>query len=196
MIELRHQFAARPVPELEDRRHQPDARHVRREPIFGEQFERRRMGGRGARIGLRPGVVVEQTDAQAAPAEQPGAQQSDRSAARNEHQIAVTAHAECLFQLLLIEPPMGKWGSLYVQDKLNYIRIAACFQRERHAHTSGSGLRGRPCRPRRHERRLCRSVAEQAHSGDRAAQPGKRGRYRSKDCFRTSGGATGAVGRH
>ena len=72
MIELRHQFVARPVPELEDRRHQSDPRHVLRKPIHGEEFERRRMGGRGARIGLRPVIVVEQTHAQTTPAKQPG----------------------------------------------------------------------------------------------------------------------------
>ena len=36
VIELRDQFAARPVPELEDRRNQTGSRHVLREPIDGE----------------------------------------------------------------------------------------------------------------------------------------------------------------
>ena len=36
VIELRHQFAARPVPELEDRHHQSDPRHVLREPVHSE----------------------------------------------------------------------------------------------------------------------------------------------------------------
>jgi hypothetical protein len=68
VIELRHQFAARTVPELKDRRHQTFARHIGGEAVFREQFERRRMRGRGARIGLWAGIVVEQPDAQTLPA--------------------------------------------------------------------------------------------------------------------------------
>ncbi len=51
--------AARPVPELEDRRDQADPRHVVGEPVLAQEIERRRMRGGGARIGLRAVIVVE-----------------------------------------------------------------------------------------------------------------------------------------
>src|SRR5215813_11933312 len=58
MIELRDQLLARPVPELEDRRDQADARHVLVEAVFGEEIERGRMRGGGARVGLQLAIVV------------------------------------------------------------------------------------------------------------------------------------------
>ena len=74
VVELRDQLAARPVPELEDRRDQPDARHVGGEAVLGQQIKRRRMGGGGARIGLRAVVLVEQPHRNALAAQQPGTQ--------------------------------------------------------------------------------------------------------------------------
>ena len=50
------------------------------------------MRCRGAWIGLRPGIIVEQPHTQTALAKQPGTEQSDRAAARNQHQAAVFAH--------------------------------------------------------------------------------------------------------
>ncbi len=93
VVELRDQLATGPVPELEDGRHQPDPRHVGGQPVLCEQFKGCWMGGGGPRIGLRLGIIVEQAHAQAAPPEQPGAEQSDRSAARNENRVAVAFHA-------------------------------------------------------------------------------------------------------
>ena len=71
MIEFGDQRGARPVPEMKDRRHQPDARHVGVEAVLGEQIERRRMRGRGARIGLRAVIEVEHPHRHAAAAKQP-----------------------------------------------------------------------------------------------------------------------------
>ena len=67
MVELGDELAARPVPELEDRRDQADARHVISESAVLEQIKRRRMGGGGARIGPQFAVVVEHRDRQTPP---------------------------------------------------------------------------------------------------------------------------------
>ncbi len=93
MVEGGDQFAGGPVPELEDRRHQPDARHVVGQAAVGQKLERRRMGGGGARIGLWRLVLVEQRDRNAMPSQQPGAQQPDRAPAGDQHAFCVTAHA-------------------------------------------------------------------------------------------------------
>ena len=84
-VELGDELAARPVPELEDRRDQADARHVVRESVLLEQIKRCRMGRGGARIGLQFAVVVEHHDRQATPPQQPGAQEADRTAARDQY---------------------------------------------------------------------------------------------------------------
>ena len=54
------------------------------------------MGGRSARVCLQPGIVVEQTHAHSAPAEQPGAKQPDRPSTGNQHQIAIVFHCAAL----------------------------------------------------------------------------------------------------
>jgi hypothetical protein len=96
VVELRYKLSARPVPELEYRRHKPDSRHIRRERIFREQFKSSRMGGRSARVCLQPGIVVEQPHAHSAPAEQPGAKQPDRPPTGNQHQVAIVFHCAAL----------------------------------------------------------------------------------------------------
>ena len=54
-------------------------------PSSLEQIERRRMGGGGARIVLQAVVLVEHPDRHAPPPEQPGAEQPDRTAARDQN---------------------------------------------------------------------------------------------------------------
>ena len=63
-------------------------------PSSLEQIERRRMRGGGARIGLRAVVLVEQPHRQAAASEQPGAQQPDRAAARDQDAPVINAHGD------------------------------------------------------------------------------------------------------
>ncbi len=91
VIELRDQVLARPVPELEDRRNEADARHVG-DQVIVQQVERRRMGGRRARIGLQCAVVVEQPHRHAAAADEPGTQQPDRPAAGDQDSALVVGH--------------------------------------------------------------------------------------------------------
>ena len=93
MIELRDQLLARPVPELENWRNEADARHVG-DQLVVQQVKRRRMGGRGARIGLQAAVVVEQPHRQSAAAKKPGAQQPNRPAAGDQNSAFVIGH-EC-----------------------------------------------------------------------------------------------------
>jgi hypothetical protein len=96
VVELRHQRIRRAVPELENRRDQPDPRHVIGEPVLAQQIERRRMGGGGAGVGLRAVVLLEQPHRQAAATEQPRAQQPDRAAAGNQHALVIgRCHDAC-----------------------------------------------------------------------------------------------------
>ncbi len=74
VVELRDKLRARPVPELEDRRYQPDARHIVGQPVLGQEVKRRGMGRRGARIVARAGIFVEQANRNTAASEQPGTQ--------------------------------------------------------------------------------------------------------------------------
>ena len=92
VVELGDELAARAIPELEDRRDQADARHVVGESAFLEQIKRCRMGGGGARIVLQFAVVVEHHDRQTAPPEEPGAQEADRSAARDQYALVARRH--------------------------------------------------------------------------------------------------------
>ncbi len=75
VIELGDFLAAWPIPELEDGRHQPDARHVVRKTVIGQQIERGGMGRGSPRIRLHGFVDVEQPNRQTATPEQPRAQQ-------------------------------------------------------------------------------------------------------------------------
>ena len=59
VIELGDLLAAWPIPELEDGRHQPDARHVLRKSIFGQQIECSGMGRGSPWIRLQGFVDVE-----------------------------------------------------------------------------------------------------------------------------------------
>ena len=59
VIELGDLLAAWPIPELEDGRHQSDARHLVRKTILGQQIERSGMGRGSPRIRLRCFVDVE-----------------------------------------------------------------------------------------------------------------------------------------
>jgi hypothetical protein len=92
VIELRDQLLAGPIPELEDRRHQAHAGHVVIEPVLAQQIERRRMRGRGARLGLQRAIVVEQPHRKAAAAKQPSAKEADRSAAGDQDSALVVGH--------------------------------------------------------------------------------------------------------
>jgi hypothetical protein len=96
MVELRHQLLARPIPELEDRRDQADARHVGIEAVVGQKVERGWMRGRGARVGLQAAIVVEHADGKAAAAKEPGAKQPDWPAAGD--QDSLVSHARSLQQ--------------------------------------------------------------------------------------------------
>ena len=59
VIELGDLLATWPIPELEDRRHQPDARHLIGKSILGEQIERGGMGRGRPWIRLQSFVDVE-----------------------------------------------------------------------------------------------------------------------------------------
>ena len=96
MVEFGDLLAARPVPELEDRRHQTDTRHVVGEAIVGQQIERRGMGGRRARVGLRAFIDVKQPNGNALATEQPRTEQPDRAAACDQHALIVTRHIKSL----------------------------------------------------------------------------------------------------
>ena len=91
MIELRDQLLVRPVPELKDRRHQTNPRHIA-DQLVVQEIERRRMGGRGAQVHLQHAVVVEQTHRQPMTANEPGAKQADRSAAGDQDSALVFDH--------------------------------------------------------------------------------------------------------
>ena len=60
VVEFRYLAVGRPVPELEDRRDEPDARHIVGKAVVAEQIKRGRMRGRRSGIGLRAVIVVEQ----------------------------------------------------------------------------------------------------------------------------------------
>ena len=92
VIELGDQRVRRPVPELEDRRHQPDPRHVVGEPVVAQEIECRGVRGGGARIGLRAVILVEQPHRYALASEQPCAEQADRSAARDQDAPVFSRH--------------------------------------------------------------------------------------------------------
>jgi hypothetical protein len=96
MVELGDQLLAGPIPELKDRRHQADTRHVGVEAVLAQQIERRRMRRRGARVGLQAAIVVEQPNWQSAPAEEPGAKEPDRPAAGDEDSAFLFRHARSL----------------------------------------------------------------------------------------------------
>ena len=59
VIELGDLLAAWPIPELEDGRHQADARHLVRKTILGQQIERSGMGRGSPWIRLQGFVDVE-----------------------------------------------------------------------------------------------------------------------------------------
>jgi hypothetical protein len=92
MIELGNKRRARPVPELEYRRHEPDALHVVGKAVLGEKVERRGMRGGGAWVRPRPFVLVEQHDRNAAPSQEPRAEEPDRAAARDQDLPFVEGH--------------------------------------------------------------------------------------------------------
>ena len=71
MIELGDLLAAWPIPELKDGRHQPDARHVIRKSIIGQQIERGGMGRGRPWIRLQGFVDVEYPNRQTTTPEQP-----------------------------------------------------------------------------------------------------------------------------
>ena len=91
VIELRDQRLARPVPELKDWRDQTDPRHVGGQRVV-QQIERRRMGGRGAQVHLQHAVIVEQAHWQPMTANEPGAKETDRSAAGDQDSALVVGH--------------------------------------------------------------------------------------------------------
>jgi hypothetical protein len=99
VIKLGDLLAAGPVPELENGRHQPDARHLVRETIIGQQVERGRMSGGSPWIRLQGFVDVEKPDRQATASEQPRAQQADRAPSSNQYSpfIKHTRKNCCLF---------------------------------------------------------------------------------------------------
>jgi hypothetical protein len=96
VIELRDQLLAWPVPELKDRRDQANARHVGVEVVLGEEIKRGWMRGRGPRVGLQAAIIIEQPDGKPAAAKEPGAKQSDRSAAGDQDSALVIRHARSL----------------------------------------------------------------------------------------------------
>jgi hypothetical protein len=96
MVELRDELRARPIPELKDRRHQADARHVVGKPVLDQEIERRRMRRGGAGVGLQAAIVVEKADWQPAAAEQPSAKKPDRPAAGDEDSSMIRTHSPSL----------------------------------------------------------------------------------------------------
>ncbi len=92
VIELGHLRAARPVPELHDRRHQPDADHVVDKTRIGEQLQGRWMGGGGARVGLRSVIHVEETHTEAVAADEKGNEKPDRPSAGDENKRFFLRH--------------------------------------------------------------------------------------------------------
>ena len=85
MIELGDLLAAWPIPELKDGRYQPDARHVIRKSILGQQIERGGMGRGRPWIRLQGFVDVEYPNRQTTTPEQPAAQQADRATSGNQY---------------------------------------------------------------------------------------------------------------
>lgn len=85
MIEFGDLLAAWPIPELKDRRYQPDARHVIRKSILGQQIERGGMGRGRPWIRLQSFVDVEYSNREATTPEQPAAQQADRPTSGNQY---------------------------------------------------------------------------------------------------------------
>lgn len=85
VIELGDLLAAWPIPELKDRRYQPDARHVIRKSILGQQIERGGMGRGRPWIRLQSFVDVEYSNREATTPEQPAAQQADRPTSGNQY---------------------------------------------------------------------------------------------------------------
>src|SRR5262245_2360132 len=105
VIELRDLLAAWPIPELENGRHQPDARHLVRKAALGQQIERGGMGCGSPRIRLQGFVDVEQPNRQTATSEQPSAQQADRATSGNQYPPFVKSHARKLLSYLFPRRP-------------------------------------------------------------------------------------------
>ena len=89
MVERGDALARRAVPELDDGTDEPDAGHVLDEAGLGQQLQRRRMRGRGARIVGEAGIVVEHPDGHAPAREQQRGQEPHRPAARDQYPAIV-----------------------------------------------------------------------------------------------------------
>ena len=70
VIEFSDTLAGRSIPEADGRRDQADTDHVVDEAGGAEDFECARVRGRGARVVLQRGVLIEQAHVQTATAEQ------------------------------------------------------------------------------------------------------------------------------
>jgi hypothetical protein len=96
VIELGDFLAARPIPKLENGRHQPDPRHVVRKTTVGQQIECSGMGRGSAWIHLQGFIDVKQPNRQTATPEQPRAQKADRATSSNQYPPFVKTHFEKL----------------------------------------------------------------------------------------------------
>ena len=101
MVELRDEFSAWSIPELEDRCDQTGARHIVGKvtvgkAVFGQEIECRRMRRRGARVGLRAAIVVEQANGYSAAADEPCAKEPDRPAPGDQDLSMIRTHSVSL----------------------------------------------------------------------------------------------------
>jgi hypothetical protein len=94
MIEFGDQRIRRPVPELKDRRHQPDLCHLVGETVVAQQIEGGGMGGGGAGVGLRAVVFIEHPDRYAFASEQPCTEQTDGAAAGDQDALVFSRHRD------------------------------------------------------------------------------------------------------